>query len=392
MFTVGITAEFDPFHKGHEYLIAQARERGATHIVAAMSGAAVQRGQCALCSKHFRAETAVNCGADLVIELPAPYSCSSAERFAYSAVQILVQFGINALAFGSEYDNKQLLYKAAEAAQALKDSELVRKGLKEGRSYPAAVAHAAQVGYGSAVSDVLSSPNSTLAGEYIRALKQLAPDKTILPIKRIGAAHDSSTPAENGYASGSFLRAAMLSQSDTALSQYTDDIKRFFPENAVPNEISRPNDAEKIMLYTLINADKQSLMMLPDMNDALANRITDCCTDPPHTLGELLLNIKNRTLTLARLRRTALALTLGITADDLKIPVPYLRVLAFNKRGAELLSGKGISLPISTSLKTLERSSSSAQRIIAIENRAVRLQQLGMSSFDNEYTRKISIL
>ena len=39
MRTVGIIAEYNPFHRGHEYQIRQAREAlGADWIVAAVSG------------------------------------------------------------------------------------------------------------------------------------------------------------------------------------------------------------------------------------------------------------------------------------------------------------------------------------------------------------------
>lgn len=34
----GITAEYNPFHKGHAYQIEKARQAGATHILAVMSG------------------------------------------------------------------------------------------------------------------------------------------------------------------------------------------------------------------------------------------------------------------------------------------------------------------------------------------------------------------
>ena len=49
MKVVGIIAEYNPFHKGHEYQIRYAREiLGADYIVIAMSGDFVQRGAPAL--------------------------------------------------------------------------------------------------------------------------------------------------------------------------------------------------------------------------------------------------------------------------------------------------------------------------------------------------------
>ena len=62
MLIAGIVAEYNPFHKGHGALLQYCRERGASHVVAVMSGNFVQRGEPALLSKHARAEMAVRNG------------------------------------------------------------------------------------------------------------------------------------------------------------------------------------------------------------------------------------------------------------------------------------------------------------------------------------------
>ena len=54
----------------------------AEHVVIAMSGNFVQRGAPALMEKYSRAAMALNCGADLVLELPALFATASAEAFA----------------------------------------------------------------------------------------------------------------------------------------------------------------------------------------------------------------------------------------------------------------------------------------------------------------------
>ena len=45
-----VICEYNPFHAGHAYHLAQTRSLGATHIVAIMSGSFVQRGEPALFS------------------------------------------------------------------------------------------------------------------------------------------------------------------------------------------------------------------------------------------------------------------------------------------------------------------------------------------------------
>ena len=90
MKVTGIIAEYNPFHKGHEYQIKKARElTDADYVIVVMSGDFTQRGAPALLDKYTRARMALACGADLVLELPVRYACASAEFFAGGAVSVL---------------------------------------------------------------------------------------------------------------------------------------------------------------------------------------------------------------------------------------------------------------------------------------------------------------
>ena len=380
MYAVGIVAEFDPFHRGHEYLLRQARERGATHIAVVMSGAAVQRGEIAVCTKQERAEAALRCGADLVAELPAPWSCSMAAAFADGAVRTLGQLDIDALCFGSEMESAADILAAAGAMNELADSEAVKKRLAGGMSYPAALHAAVAERFGEAAAAPLGTPNSTLGVEYVRALGRSGISADILPVRRIGAGHDRKG---GEYPSGSELRE-MLS-----LGQ---DISRGVPEGCLPGALFDPGRAGDILLYRLLTAEKSELTSLPELTGAIADRIIKVRRDPPDTLEAFLAAVKTANVTHARLRRSALHLVLGVKPSDYGEP-PYVRVLAVNTRGAELLRRAKREIPISVSLKELEQSSERAARISALEYRAVRLQQMCRMTapprFENEYTRKI---
>ena len=100
----GIIAEYNPFHNGHAFQLTQARKQtDADFIIIVMSGNFVQRGAPALMDKYTRAKMALMQGADLVVELPALWSCASAEYFAGAAVSLLYQLGcINTLCYGCE--------------------------------------------------------------------------------------------------------------------------------------------------------------------------------------------------------------------------------------------------------------------------------------------------
>ncbi len=378
----GIVAEFDPFHKGHEYLIRQARERGATHIAVVMSGAAVQRGEPAVCSKHERAEAALNCGADLVAELPAPFSCSMAKFFGSAAVHILGQLCIDALCFGSETDDPGLILAAAKAMNDLEDSESVRRRLDSGMSYPAALHAAAAELCGEETVAVLASPNSTLGVEYVRALMAQGIRADVLPVKRFGSEHDKKGGA---LPSGSELRELLAAGCD---------ISGKVPDGCAPRVLYDPARADDILLYHLLTADKDELLRLPELNAPIADRILKARRDPPDTLSGFLAAVKSANITMARLRRSALHLALAVTRKDIIFP-PFVRVLAFNARGAEILRRARGDIPVSTSLRDIADSSPAAARIAAVEQRAVYLQQLCRVTegkrFENEYTRKIVI-
>ena len=99
----GIICEYNPLHTGHRKQIDTVRAvQGAdSGIVCLMSGNFVQRGMPAIVDKALRAQAAVLCGADLVLELPVTASLSSAEGFAAGGVRILSPF-CSHLCFGAE--------------------------------------------------------------------------------------------------------------------------------------------------------------------------------------------------------------------------------------------------------------------------------------------------
>ena len=116
MKVVGIIAEYNPFHKGHQFHLSRARElTGADYVIVVMSGNYVQRGTPAMFDKYTRAEAALRSGADLVLELPVSAATGSAEYFASGAVKLLTDTGIvTDLCFGSECGSLMDLQKLAD--------------------------------------------------------------------------------------------------------------------------------------------------------------------------------------------------------------------------------------------------------------------------------------
>lgn len=135
----GVIAEYNPFHNGHQYQLSRMRSCGAERIVAVMSGNFVQRGDVAIQDKFRRARTAVLCGADLVVELPAVFSMAPAERFAYGGIFLLAALGcVDTLSFGCENDDITVLRRLADCLDAPETEKRIAECVRSGISHPAA--------------------------------------------------------------------------------------------------------------------------------------------------------------------------------------------------------------------------------------------------------------
>lgn len=205
MSTAGIVAEYNPFHNGHAYHIARTRENGASAVVCVMSSWFVQRGETALMHPNARARMALMNGADLVVSLPIPWACAAAQTFARGAVGLLDAMGcVDTLSFGSECADIGLLRAASRAVDDYTVRESMRANLLSGVSFASARQRAVEE-LDPRVASVLSSPNDTLAVEYIRAIDTLKSELAPFAVRREGAGHDSGE-AVNSFASASLIR------------------------------------------------------------------------------------------------------------------------------------------------------------------------------------------
>ena len=124
----GIIAEYDPFHNGHAWQLAQAKALGAQHVAVAMSCGLTQRGALPLLPEAVRVQAALQCGADLIFALPAPCACAGAEAFARAGVRILAAAGCDALVFGAETPDAALLMEAAREKEVIVEKAVITVG------------------------------------------------------------------------------------------------------------------------------------------------------------------------------------------------------------------------------------------------------------------------
>lgn len=332
---VGIVAEYNPFHKGHAYQLQKVREIYGedTAIVCVMSGDFVQRGEPAVFSKFARAEAAVRCGADLVIELPLHISIGSAERFADGAVQILGRLGVvDSLVFGSELDNRALLERTAEVLSAPAFDETIKLHLQSGCSYPTARSKALTELMDGL--DVTMSPNNNLGVEYIRAIRRHGFSMAPQPILRVGAMHDAVYDGE--MKSGSELRSRIFNGED--ISDYVPEeaFEIYSRENSMGKGPVSLSDLETAILSRLRMLPFEVYAALPDASEGLENRLYNACRRGV-SLEKIYDTVKSKRFTHARIRRMTMCAALGISGEDYSKENLYARVLALNERGAQIL-------------------------------------------------------
>lgn len=372
MKTAAVICEYNPFHYGHKYQLEQTRKLGATHIVAVMSGNFTQRGDTAIFDKYARTRTALENGVDLVLELPVKYSLCAAEGFARGAVGIISALGcVDMLSFGSECGSVSALKEAAGAVEYAVSTPEFRKLISDGSSYPAALAKAVDSFYTKDVYQTISSPNNTLAVEYIKALDNIGSSIEPVTVQREGAGHDSGDKPDGGkYASASYIRKMILSGEDYSgyapvIDAPAADIRRL--ETAILSKLRmmKPDDFEQV--YDAAQG----------LGERLYKAVRSACT-----LEELYFLTKTKRYTLARIRRAVLCAFLSVEKRLLNEPDAYIHILGMNGRGREILAAakqNGCPLPMDTSLRSLMNASRAAHRQGAFEARCGDIWSLSLS-------------
>ncbi len=330
----GIVCEFNPLHLGHQHLLQQVRQAGAETIVCAMSGNFVQRGEPALIRKHLRAAAAIDCGADLVLEIPTPWAMATAEVFARGGVSILHRAGCTHLAFGSESGDTETLQRVAESLDASEYDWLLRKYLSGGITFAAAREQAVETMLGAEAASALGRPNDTLAVEYLRAARHWGADLTALAIPRVGAMHGETE--RGGIASASHVRHLVgegkVDSAALFLPPVMADMLRDELARGATAHVAR---AERAILSALRQSDGEALRRCDSGNEGLENRLMSAMAQA-RNLEEVLFLAKTKRYTAARLRRMVMWAWLQPMAQPMDAP-PYLRVLAANDRGRQLL-------------------------------------------------------
>lgn len=369
MKTAVITAEYNPFHKGHRWQLEQVRAAGASHVAVVMSPDFTQRGTPAIFPKRLRAQAALQNGADLVLELPVCYALAGAQRFAFGAVQLAAAMGcVDLLAFGAEDADLVQLRQACTALQQEEVNQTIRQLLPSGITFAKARERAVAAVYGEETALLLQKPNNILAIEYLCQLEKL-PDAHIQPLAlgRIGNTHDGEPVGE--FASASFLRGLMLEGRWEQAQQYLpQNVWQLYRQAQQDGQFTDLQLGERAVLSALRRMEQKEMAQLADLSEGLENRLYRA-SRKACSLEQLYAAVKSKRYPLARVRRLVMNAFLQLPAQMQTMPPPYLRVLGMNERGKQILSAmkKTASLPVSTSLMKLARSTQAARQWAQVE-------------------------
>jgi len=390
MKVVGIIAEYNPFHNGHKYHLEQSKNMcNSQYSVAVMSGNFLQRGEPALFDKWTRAKMAVLNGIDLVLELPVVYSCQSAEIFAFGAVKILNSLGIiDYLSFGSEKGNIEELYNLAEALinEPEEISNEIKHLMNKGLTYSKALGDA----YNKYYDDILSYPNNVLGIEYIKSILLLKSSIKPVTVKRVMNNYNDV------YFTGTISSATAIRKA-LKENAFLEEIQTSTPEaswDIIKNNIMIKKgpvfweDFIDILLYQIRRSSYKDIKNLPDIKEGLEYRFKKAGNSST-CFEELINQLKTKRYTRTFLQRCLCHLLLGINKEDIKqakeiLSPVYIRILALNKKGRDLLKEirKNTKFPIINKPADFESDSSYLDRIFELDIRATDIYSLGIKNND----------
>ena len=344
MKVAAIITEYNPFHNGHKYQVDKIRELlgDDTVVIAIMSGNFTQRGEIAIADKTVRAKAAVECGVNLVLELPFPFSMSSAEFFAKGGVYIANALGIvDYLVFGSECGN---IRELSDIASIMLSSEyqLYLDSLKNSpdyrdAGYPELCEKALSDIYGKEFSRDFFSPNNILGIEYIKALKSLHSDIEALTIRREGAGYLDIINPMAEFQSASAIREEIACKNLSALDFVPQNAKNIYikaiDEGKMPSDISRLDLA--LISFFRLNSPKAD-MDIHDATGGLYNRLCEMSAEAT-SISNLTKRTETKKYTTARIRRAIWNSYFGVTSSDIRSMPSYTQVLAMDSTGRAAL-------------------------------------------------------
>ena len=331
-----VIAEYNPFHNGHAYQIAELKKRGYDTVVCVMSGNTVQRGDFAITDKYTRAECALLGGADLVLELPYPYSASGAETFASAGVKIISSIDADAICFGSESGDSERLRMVAETVLSKKFNDEYKSLYLTSMGTAEAYFEAYRRVSGE---DHPTGANDMLGVSYFKEIIK----------SRIGLYVEVIERSGNDYREKD-IENAEKNPSATMLREFIykngfrDELRNLMPENVLfaLKKSGKIHDVKRLdtgilSYFRICDTLKFDLADIYEAGGGLSERIFNL-SHRARSYEELVSLVSGKKYTTARVKRAILHCLTGALCSDVNTGIAYTTVLGFNENGRKLLA------------------------------------------------------
>ncbi len=373
---IGIITEYNPFHNGHKYQIDKIKEKyNDSIIIVCMSSSFTQRGELSIINKFDKTKIAIENGVDIVIELPYIYSTQSSDIFASKAIEILNEFKIDELCFGSEENNIDKLLKCANTQIYNKEFDIkVKEYLDKGINYPTALNNSLKdlCGY------EINTPNDLLALSYIKEIIKNKYNIKFFNIKRTNSYHDNEL--NDKIVSSSNVRKRILNNIDFI--------------NQVPNNVYKILNNKKIeskyfeyLKYKIISED--NLEIYVDVDEGISARIKKAIYIS-NSLEELITNIKTKRYTYNKISRMLCHILCSFTKEENLITkkLEYIRILGFSNIGQQYLN----KIKKDFKLEILNKYNTSKYKTLKIEKRVSDIYSIIYEDISRKETQNFPII
>ncbi len=375
MRTAGIICECNPFHEGHRYLIESAKRSGCDAVVCVMSGCFTERGEPAIADGFYRTGALLASGADVVVELPYPWSASSAEFFARAGVEILSRLGVNELWFGSECGDLAQLACMSEICDSAEFAARYAERIRESD------------GTAKAYFDVLSelmgagcecAPNDILGISYLRAIRTTGSSMIPHTVRRVGSGY-SDREVRGEFPSATALRALLYEGGMEAAAEHllpvtAEWLVRAMDAGAAP---ARWQNAERLVLGSLRLLTRERIDAIAELSGGLGMRLRDAA-NRAESFEELLSLAATKKYPTARIQRGILYAMTELSVAQLRSSPAYVRLFGATRVGREVLGAckKSGGIPVVTRRADLPAADAEVKVQLALEERAWALYTL----------------
>jgi predicted nucleotidyltransferase len=296
----GTIMEINPFHNGHKYFLSKIPKTDSDLLIVVVSTTIVQRGEISVLSKDIKTQLLLDHNVDIVIELPSLLANQGGLHFAKHAINLLKEFNITHLCFGSEQNNLELLKEFIKKPQTYDFANGIHKEY---------------------LSNLQS--NDILGISYLKAIGEL--DIEPFLIKRIESNYNDLTIQDSQIQSATAIRNAI---------NHGEDVSNYLPELSFKN-IKTIDEKVLFQIFktNLYNAlDNKINIFLAEENQLLNKMAKIMHRKNVNSIDELVLLCRDKNNSKFKFKRVIMNTILMIKADSFN-ELDYIHVLGFTENG-----------------------------------------------------------